>query len=323
MKWKGVAAVVMASLIYGILPIFAKEGATGPMPPQCYTFFRFAVSCVAAGGFGLLQRASFRVTRRQLLELAFFGVAGFGFTNFFLVMAYLYIPVGLATMCHFSFPILVTIAMMAVFREKCTGPKLTAIFLSLSGLLFILLSDRQLSVFGLLAALASSITYGLYIISNDRCQYRTLNRYVIVFYVCLFAALFFGCSTAIQGQLTVHGSAKQWGCIMVSGLTSILAIYGMAAGIQLLGATTASFLNMLEPVTSVVSDILVYRSIPTLATGAGSALMLLSILLVSLDERLGELKLRRAASAGLPPDALEELPQGEAPPQKESSAATR
>lgn len=58
------------------------------------------------------------MTLPQAVLLALFGILGFGFTMQFLTISYQYIPIGLATVLHFAYPLFVTLIMLAVYGES-------------------------------------------------------------------------------------------------------------------------------------------------------------------------------------------------------------
>lgn len=75
--------------------------------------------------------------------------------------------------------------------------------------------------------------------------------------------------------------------LLVSGIGNLGAFYFITAGIRRIGAPAASFVNMLEPITSVVVSTVIYQDHQGFKTICGMALILSSVLLVAMDGRKG------------------------------------
>ena len=104
----GIIAVMAASVLYGLLPVFTKVLIENGMNSDSIVMFRFLFASVFCGMILILKkRSNMKATLKQLAELAFFGIIGFGLTATFLTISYHSLSIGLATMLHFSYPVFV------------------------------------------------------------------------------------------------------------------------------------------------------------------------------------------------------------------------
>lgn len=282
----GLAYVVGASLLFGVVPSANKYVMLSGLTAECSTFWREVTICTLALALAKWSGHSLRIDRMDALHLSFIGATGMGITNYLVSSACLYIPVGLATVLHFLYPTIVCVVMVARFGQRMTKLKVGAILCSISGMVLIanLKADGGLNLIGLLFALVSSLTYSFYIISNEQGRINQIPLIVKLFYSALGSTIFFGVLCLTQGILAVPLSLDvaviQFG---VSGVGSLGAFYLLTAGIRCLGASAASFVNMLEPVTSLIVGALVYQEYPTPAIACGVVLVLCSVLFVAID----------------------------------------
>jgi len=241
-----------------------------------------AVTVVGAAAFALLSRNSLRVERKQLLHLLLMGVS-MGLTGLLLNIAYQYLAVGFATMLHFLYPSVVCISMALLFRERLTPMKLGAVAVSVGGL--VLLSGGGAgSVSGVVLAALSSLTYALYVISNEKGSANTLPVAVKVMYSMGFGLAFNFC-VAVGTHAVFPAPGRGLLLALLAGAMIGTATVLLCAGIGRIGASSAAFINMLEPVTSLLLSAAVYHYTISLRAGLGCLLVLCSVLMITLGRR--------------------------------------
>lgn len=282
----GILAVLASSFLYGIMPIFTKSILASGMSPQSVVCFRFLFAGLFCGAVIFYKRFSVRVTRRQLVELVLYGFLGFGMTAMLLTLSYQQIPTGLATMFHFTYPMFVAAIMTVLFHERVTVLRLVACAAAICGLVAMTDFSGGLSARGVLFAILSGITYAIYVVANRRSSICQLPILVIIFYVTMLSSSFFGIAAAASAQLTFPPNLRIVLLLMIVAiLCTVFSLFLLTMGIQRLGATTASVLNMAEPLTSIVAGAVLLGETLGLNTLVGCVLIICSALLISADAR--------------------------------------
>lgn len=284
--FQGILCIAGASLLFGLIPTANKYVLLSGVSAECITFFSQSIIAVLSIIIALVTRNSLRVKRKQLFKLLVLGAIGMGGTTFLLSSATLLIPVGIATVLHFLYPTIVSVTMVALFGQHMSKYKLVAILCSISGMLLITNTKGGggLQWTGVLLALCSSLTYSFYMISNEKGTINALSLIVKLAYTSMGSALAFGAIAEYNDavRLPETGSAVLV-LVVICGLGSLGAFYLITAGIKRIGASIASFVNMMEPITSVVVSAIVYREMPKLSMIAGMVLVLSAVFLVALD----------------------------------------
>lgn len=280
----GLLFVILAAVLFGAAPTVQRLVLAGGVSPESLMASTNAVLVAGALSVCALRRCSLRVARRQLVQLVLMGLAMVS-TGLLLIHAYLYLPVGFVTMIHFLYPTVVTLVMALFFGEKLTPLRGAAIAVSVGGLI-LLGGGAGGSLTGVVLAALSSLTYASYVILNDRGGANSLPLPVRLAYagavsmaVCLAASLAGG------GAWPAGGRA--WGLTLLAGALLGGAYFFLVAGIGLLGASTAAFVNMLEPVTSLLLSAAVWHYAVSGRSLLGCALVLCSVLLIALGGRAG------------------------------------
>lgn len=276
---KGILAVIASSFLYGIMPVFTKAVLKQGLNSSSTVFFRFLFAAIFAGIFILVNKKSVQITKKQFLQMLLFGGLGFGGTAALLTASYSLIPMGLATMLHFTYPLFVTVVMAFLFSEKLNGIKIISCLMALAGL-GCMADFSSGSALGILLAALSGITYACYVIATKKSAFSTLDNLVVVFYVNLFASIIFGLKAVVGKNFMMIPNLKSGLMLLfISLFCTVFALLLLTMGVHILGASTASVLNMLEPITSVFAGIIIYHETLSLPASIGCALVVLSSLI--------------------------------------------
>lgn len=285
---QGILCVAGASLLFGLIPSANKFVMLAGVPPECVTFLSHGTVFLMAALLAKCTGNSLRIPRRQILCLLLLGAVGMGGTSFLINSASARIPVGVTTVLHFLYPTIVSLVMVTVFHQRMSWYKAAAMVCSIVGMLLItdLRGDSGLSVIGILLALCSSLTYSFYMISNEKGSINAFPLVVKLTYASLGSTLAFGTIAVCTGRVGLPATAASAAVLVgISGFGSLSAFYLITAGIRRIGASVASFVNMLEPIVSVVVSAVVYQETPTLAMALGMCLVLSAVWLIAMDGR--------------------------------------
>jgi len=122
------------------------------------------------------------------------------------------------------------------------------------------------------------------VIANRKSSFANLPGLVIVFYVSSAAAVFFGIKAVVMKEFMLPKNMICLGLLLIIAIfCTIITLYLLTYGIKTLGASTASVLNMLEPVISLLAGMVVYKEAVALKGIAGCVLVVLSGLAVAFD----------------------------------------
>lgn len=283
---KGYLAIIAASILYGIMPVLSKELLLEGMNSNSIVVWRFGFSAVFCLAIMWIKKISFKASFRQIRAMVTVGILGFGLTATLLTASYSYIPVGLATMFHFSYPLFVLLIMVAITRERLGSLRAIAAVCVVAGLVLMMDFHGGANYTGMILALLSGITYALYVVSNQKSCFRMLDGFTSMFYVLVASSVFFTLQSLISGSLMAPATPKGWLLAMSIGLfCTVISLRLLLYGISVLGAANASILNILEPLTSLAAGILIYGDRLSGLTIAGCFLVILAILLVSFAGR--------------------------------------
>lgn len=290
-KLKGIAAGVLAAMFYGTNPLGAKFIYQDGLNTMSTVFWRYAfavaILAIAVKAFG----HSFKVSRRELGICAYLGVF-FSLSSITLYASFNYMDAGLASTILFCYPIMVAVAMTAIFKEKFTLPIALSLALVVAGIILLGKGDTGVntSLAGVLWVIGSSATYSVYIISVNRLK-LSINNFTLTFYVSVFGmavvaiSSLFGSGNQLMMLPNLHSVV--WAA-QLGFMPTVLSLIFMNISIKNIGSTAAAILGALEPVTAVFVGHFVFGEAFTLKLLFGIVLILAAVIIVILKDRKAE-----------------------------------
>ena len=161
-KFKGLIYGAVAAATYGMNPLFALPLYKAGMNPDSVLFYRYLFAIPLLGIMLKARGRNFRIERRQVFPLIVMGLL-VAISSLTLFESYNYMDVGIASTLLFVYPIMVTLIMAVVYKEKLTWQLALCMVLALSGigLLYKGGDGATLSLVGTAFVFASSLSYAL------------------------------------------------------------------------------------------------------------------------------------------------------------------
>lgn len=270
--WRGVAAILLASVLFGAMAVFVRL-ASAEMAPLQIAFVRFAgslaVLVVATRGRELRPQAGnlLRLLQRGALGalsicLYYLGIGGAG--------------AGLATLLHCTYPVWTVLFAGIFLAERARRNVIAALVVNLVGVAVVIGPGSGLdaaAIGGAMYALAASILAGA-AVATARHLRATENASLITTYfmavgaVVTTPALFSGLP-----PLTWTLTAAVLGVV----LTSVAGQWLLHHGLGFTTAATGSLTAATSVVTAAVLESMILESWPPPHTFLGAALMIVAI----------------------------------------------
>ena len=209
------------------------------------------------------SREKLRVTKKELPQLAFFGVIGIAAVQFLYFMAISRMHVSFALIIEFTAPIWIVLWIKYVKKRFVPTDMWIAIFLAFIGLLFIaqVWKGRTLDTIGLIAAFLDAIALSIYFLMGEKLT-KTRDIQSLTFFGFAFATLawliilpvwnfpfeVFGERINMQG---IFDGFDTYGWVLIAWIIifgTMVPYLLVITGLKTLSASTSSVIGMVEPV---------------------------------------------------------------------------
>ena len=276
---KGYIYTALSAIIFGLMPLLTKiiiaRGATS----LTIAFFRVFYVTIVLFFVLKLKKIDLHLEKRELLSALLTSIFGSGLTIIILNESYNYVDTGIATSLHFLYPLFVAILCCFFYGEKIKKKQIISLSFALVGIICFM-SKGNGSLFGYFLAIASGLTYAFYLVKMDKTGLVKMNALKLSFYLALFTTIEIFTINLFMQDVVFKMDAIAYGLLLVLALSaSFLATVLLQQGVLLLGSTRASFICLLEPVTSMIVGILFLGEARTLNKGLGGLAIIISLII--------------------------------------------
>lgn len=278
---KGKIYLTISAFIYGITPVLAKAAYSGGANGMTVTFYRAFLSLPLLFLFMRRRNVSIGLSGPELRKTMLLSVFGNAMTIICLYISYDMISIGLATVLHYIYPLLIVIFCAVFYKEKMTRKKILATILVTVGILLFMDFNNKNDVFGIIFALLSGVFYAFNVIYMDKSGLDKMDYIKLTFYISLFMSASVLLVTVGSGQFTFAMTKLAWiSVFLISLLISLFALPLFQMGVLYEGASTAGILSTVEPITGVVMGAVFLNEKLTLFGTIGCILILLGVILI-------------------------------------------
>ena len=281
-KTKGYILGTIAAATYGMNPLFALPLYKAGMNPESVLFFRYMTAIPILAVMIKARGRSFKVNRKETLTLVAMGLL-VAISSLTLFQSYNYMEAGIASTILFVYPIMVALIMSLVFKEKLTMMTGLCLLLALGGISMLYKGGdgTTLSLTGTLLALASALTYAIYIVGINQTVLKSTATLTVTFYVLVFGVTLFIIRLLTGTALTTPDKWYLWlNVLALSVFPTAISFLCTTSAIQYIGSTPTAILGALEPVTAIIFGITIFGERMTLRESIGIVMILIAVTLV-------------------------------------------
>ena len=290
----GMICAFVSAILFGTMPLMTKYAYSLGSNAYTVAFGRFATGALFSAVVILIRYgpAAFRIRRGQFVKIAVLSLF-FSAMPCMLYGSYVYIDSGLATTLHFTYPVIVMLISVCVFRSGFSVKNVICLLLCVAGILCLCNVEGNMDIRGVLLAAGSGAVYAVYVTGIDRSGLKALPVPVIIFWLSLFSSLLTALFSLPQRRLLLDLPWQVWISYTGLGLVAmVIAASLFQIGIMKCGGVRSSMLSTVEPVTGVIIGAYVFHERITFRTAAGIILILAAVILLTLADR------RRAGKYG-------------------------
>jgi drug/metabolite transporter (DMT)-like permease len=291
MRRTGALFCLASAVGFGAMGVFGKLAYEHGATVGTLLAVRFVIAAVilwavvlAAGRLAELRA----LPRRDVGAALALGAIGYSLQAGGYFAALQRIDPALLGLLLYTFPVMVTVAAIALGREQASGRTACALALSCSGIVLVLAGAAHgaLDPLGTVLGLAAAVVYSAYILVSEGVTAR-VSALALSTLVCTGAAT----TLTVAGLL---GTGLDLGAVSTEGLGWIAAIALVStvgavglffAGLARVGPSAASILSTLEPVVTVVLAFVAFGTALGPAQLAGGALVLAAAVVVQTGRR--------------------------------------
>jgi drug/metabolite transporter (DMT)-like permease len=290
MKNRGIVLIICSAIGYGLLPVFTRIAYNNNTNLYEMLFLRFTVAIILFSIYLLIsgKAKELRVTRSVIFRCALLGGVLFAFTSFTVFGAVLYLPPSMAEILYFTYPAVVMIFSIVLYKESLNTKKVICLVMILVGIMLIVnVKGMKISFIGVILALSSSLIYSIYVLYIKNAEIQRTDGLIVSFYVMIFADFTYFIFGIFGGSF--HFRLTFLGYIVIAAMaifSTLVSLITFVYGSKYLKASEIAIVATLEPVITLIADALILKQRISFKMLSGIILILASIFILSLKNRI-------------------------------------
>ena len=243
-----------------------------------------------------IRRMSPVLPPRQALQCVLVGLLFCG-ELYGLLSSVRYIPVGLALLIMYTYPLMIAIAGWVSGTESFTVDRLLAILAAFAGLALALgTPDAEIDWRGVAWAVFTAVTFSALLIVSGRTM-RNVDRRILMLYLTGTAAAIVGVVSLTAVSLEWPRTLQGWTLLGASTGLYVLASTLLYVAIKMIGAFRTAIIDNSAPIWAIVLAALLLGQRMNATQLLGGALVIGAVLLVQVSLRVPV----RASNSGRAP----------------------
>lgn len=250
MKYKGEAYIVLASLGFSLMPVFAKMAYRNGANVTTVLLFRFIFAFLFIWAYIFINKLNYKLKLKQIGMLFLLGAVFYSGSAISIFNSYRFISAGLSEVLVFTYPAWVLLISFFAFKEKLTKNKIYAIVLSMTGIVLVAyVPNGSFNRVGIIFALAGSVAYALYVSFIDYGDFSDVNSIVMTGYILVFGAVAYLIFGITRQDISIAVKPAAWVYIaMLAFASTSVAILAFCEGAKLIGSSRAAIVSTVEPI---------------------------------------------------------------------------
>jgi drug/metabolite transporter (DMT)-like permease len=280
----GIFLALVSAVFFAVSNTLAGVAYQGGSNPLTLSATRFILPAILL--FFVLRFSGKAVVleRRPAAIAAFLGIVSVVYT-FALLMAIELLPVTIAILIFYLFPILTAFILAAFGSGRLTAKMLLSTFIVFFGLsLALAVQFGELNVVGMLAGLVSAFGFAIVCSVSNRLMYDQDSR-LVTLYLSAVATVTMLLVSIFAGNVQFPVTATGWSGFIFSNVLYACAIIGFYRSIAMVGAGAATFFLNLEPIVVIGAGYVFLNQMISSWQMAGVAIVVGALIYASQPER--------------------------------------
>jgi len=278
----GIFLIVVAAASFATSPIFARIAYDAGANPNTFLFIRFAIAATIITLVMVFK--GFQWPRGQLLvSLVLIGGVCFAGLNLSFYTALTLAPVNLVIVIAYMYPALVTLFSALFLKKPITKQQLSALFLTLVGVVVTTGLDWGGQSLGIVLAITTAVIYSVYFTFGSLSIRKAgpVSASAVIF---ISVTIVYGVIVTIQG-FKLPTALSGWTAIILCALFStVFGIVCLYEGLKRIDPANTAMISTIEVIVAAALAILILGETMSLPKILGACLIISAVVILGKSE---------------------------------------
>ena len=206
----GYLMVILSAFLFGCMPLITNFIYAENINRESVVLLRNLLSLPMLALLTWKQTKSFRIPVKALPAIGAIAMMGCCVTPLLLYGSYQHIATSAATVFHFVYPAVVVLIGLVFLRKKTNAGTILAMLLCVGGICLFYDPNEPLDWGGCGLALASGVTYAIYVVLLSVFRYKEVSGFKLSFYISAVCTVVMLAVCLITDKLTLPTTLTGW-----------------------------------------------------------------------------------------------------------------
>ena len=271
--------MAVAATAFGSAPTFAKLAFDNSITPSSLQSYRFFITFIVIFFVTIIAKQITKPTHAHFPRLFILAIST-GFSSLCYMTSVKYVPVAVASLTFFTFPLVVALISHLMKIDKLTQIKVLAMIIAFCGLCLLLGTTYNLQWVGISMAFAAGLFVATsFIVSKPLTE--DLSPLTMAVFATGLPCLAYAISSMLSGHLTHPQNFPGGVGLVANSLCHAIGLTCCYAAIARLGPTRTAVMMNVEPLISVLAAYLILGQAITIVQSLGIIGVVSGIVLMS------------------------------------------
>ncbi len=258
----GYLLIAVASILWGTLGVLGKMAFQYGITPTLLIMLRLCISsCTVFIIIFVFKRDLLKIKRHDILFLVIFGLFPIALQRVAYFYAVDFTTATVAAMLFYTYPAIVAVMSVFLFKERVTKKTILAIILTFFGASFVVkiyeASSLIVNLSGIFFGLLSSVLFAVYIAMVKRLR-NSYSSWTLVFYGDGIGAIALTSIVAFSLPEVTKFPIQLWSLIFaIAWIPSLFGYFLYSHALKYVEATKGSIVSILEPISAGLLSVII------------------------------------------------------------------
>lgn len=303
----GIFYGLFSAATFGLIPLFTLPILAAGASVATSLAYRFTLATFIVGVILAIKGESFAIGWKPFFKISFLALL-YMLAVIVFFHAFRFLPSGIVATLQFQYPVIVMLIMVCFFHERFRWSLAFAIVLGIAGVALLSLepgaapkidpeaaANPSRVAIGIALSLLAGLFNSLYFVGIKIAKLPRINGLMMTFYVMLFGSVFCLANGLATHSLSwLSGGSELFNAVMLALVTAVISNLTLIFAIRMIGPTLTSILGVMEPMTAVITGVIVFGEPLTLQIGLGIASIMASVLIALMASQAKEGAIKEA-----------------------------
>ena len=247
--FKGILMTLAASLFFGAIPSIMLNAYNGGITVLTMLSLKYLLVTAILVPYSIVKFEIHKLSKKLILNIILVSGILYVAQSALYAYAVTLMPIALAAMLLFTYPIMVSAISILNGSEKFNAKSFALLLVSFAGLVFMFSGGiHGTSLLGVVCTLLAALSYAVYVVVISGLT-KELTPLVTNTIVNAGSAVSITLLAVVSGSFSFDFIPSTWWYILINALfAGIIAYILWFAGLKILGAVKTSVISMTEPV---------------------------------------------------------------------------